>query len=218
MAWPFSRRKSAPQLPDYERAWIAFHVDQGADYGRVGFSQQNMDAYAIHLPMLVADAMLCNFGDMPGDGMSLLHAIAELADEKVEQAKSATNQDELTALRLASRVRDWAPDEFSDDVFDVHCEVDISDELERITVMTPFSPPEAATPEVCRELTWIAWDWVAQGSGLHPGRAALAAESLSLLAGVVLETGGLPSALDRGIAPWIAMVRFNEKMHESEGR
>jgi hypothetical protein len=170
-----------------------------------------MDAFATWLPMLVADAMLCHFGDMPEDGLSLLNDISVFADEKFEQAtRAASNQDENTTLRLATRARDWMPTEFSDDAFQVHCEVDLWEEQERIKVMTPFTPPEAATPEACRELIWITWDWVADGSGLHPDRAAMSAQHLQMFAAVIEGAGVLPNAHDRGYAPLIVMEQAGE--------
>jgi hypothetical protein len=218
VAWPFSRHQVGPQTPDYERIWIAFHVDRGARYARVGFSQQNMDAFASWLPMLVADAMLCNFGDMPEDGLLLLNDISEFADEKLEQiTRAASSQDEDNTLRLATRTRDWMPTEFSNDAFQVHCEVDLVEEQERIKVMTPFTPPEAATPEACRELIWITWDWVADGSGLHPGRAAMGAQHLRMFAEVIEGAGVLPSARDRGYAPLIVIEQAEEIANEAWG-
>jgi hypothetical protein len=68
-----------------------------------------MDAYAIWLSVFVADAMLCNFGQMPTEGLALLRHVKLFAHEKHEQIACATTQDEYNALQLASRVRDWTP-------------------------------------------------------------------------------------------------------------
>lgn len=215
MAWPFSHQ-AGPPTPDYERVWIAFQIDRGARYERVGFSQQNMDAFASWLPMLVADAMLCNFGEMPEDGLSLLNDISAFADEKLEQIAHAESiEDEFNTLRLTTRARDWMPTEFSDDAFQVHCEVDLWEERERIKLMAPFTPPEAATPEACRELVRITWDWVADGSGLHPRRAAMGAQHLRMFASVIEGAGVLPGAHDRGYAPQIVMEQAEEIANEA---
>jgi hypothetical protein len=214
VAWPFSRSQAGPPTPDYERVWIAFQVDRGARYDRVGFSQQNMDAFATWLPMLVADAMLCNFGEQPEDGLALLNDISAFADAKLEQiARATSSQHEHDTLRLATRARDWMPTEFSDDAFQVHCEVDLWEEPERIKVITPFTPSEAATPEACRELVWITWDWVADGSGLQPGRAAIGAQHLRMYASVIEGAGVLPTEHDRGYAPLIVMEQAEEIAH-----
>lgn len=184
----------------------------------MGFSQQNMDAFATWLPMLVADAMLCNFGDMPEDGLSLLNDISAFADEKLEQiTRAASNPDQSTTPRLATRARDWMPTEFSDDAFQVHCEVDLWEEQERIKVMAPFTPSEAATPEACRELIWITWDWVADGSGLHPDRAAMGARHLRMFAAVIEGAGVLPTTHDRGYAPQMVMEQAEEIANEALG-
>jgi hypothetical protein len=218
VAWPFSHHQAGPPTPDYERVWIAFRVDPHERYERVGFSQQNMDAFATWLPMLVADAMLCNFGDMPEDGLSLLNDISVFADEKLEQiARAAGDHDEVNAPRLATRTRDWMPSEFSSDTFEVHCEVDLWEEQERIKVMTPFTPPEAATPDACRELVWITWDWVVDGSGLHLGRAAMGAQHLRMFAAVIEGAGVLPGAHDRGYAPQLVMEQAEEIASEAWG-
>jgi hypothetical protein len=218
VAWPFSRHSIGPPVPDYERIWIAFHVDRGTRYDRVGFSQQNMDAFASWLPMLVADAMLCRFEDMPEDGVALLNDISAFADEKLEQIKRAASpQVADTTLRLATRARDWMPTAFSDDTFQVHCEVDLLEEQQRIKLMTPFTPSEAATPEACRELVWITWDWVADGSGLHPGRAAAGAQHLRMFAGVIEGAGVLPGAHDQGYAPLVVMEQAEEIASEAWG-
>jgi hypothetical protein len=210
VAWPFSRQPAGPPAPEYERVWIAFEVDRGADYGRVGFSQQNMDAFATWLPMLIADAMLCTFEELPEAGYALLSDISEFADARLEQVARAAGSEDDDSLRLATRTRNWMPGELSDDVFQVHCEVDLWEEQERIKVMTPFTPAEAATPEACRELVWIAWDWVAEGSGLHPSRAAMGAQHLRMFASVIEGAGVLPSACDRGYAPWVVMSQAEE--------
>jgi hypothetical protein len=216
VAWPFSQHRAGPPTPDYERIWIAFQIDPAARYERVGFSQQNMDAFATWLPMLVADAVLCDFGDMPEDGLSLLNEISAFADEKLEQiARAANDHDESNLMRLTTRVRDWMPAEFSSDAFQVHCEVDLWEEQERIKVMTPFMPPEAATPEACRELIWITWDWVVDGSGLHLGRAVMAAQHLRMFAAVIEGAGVLPNAHDRGYAPQIVMEQAEEIASEA---
>jgi hypothetical protein len=218
MPWPFSQRHAGPPTPDYERVWIAFEVDRGAGYQRVGCSHQNMDAFATWLPMLVADAMLCDLGEMPEDGLSLLRDISAFADEKLDRVRGATSiPGEYDALRLAARARDWMPIEFSHDAFQAHCEIDLWEERERIKVMTPFTPPEAASSEARRELIWIAWDWLADGSGLHPGRAAMGAEYLRMFAAVIEGAGVLPGAHDRGYAPWIVMAQADEIAREAWG-
>jgi hypothetical protein len=218
VAWPFSHHQTGPPTPDYERVWIAFHIDPDAHYERVGFSQQNMDAFATWLPMLVADAMLCDLGDTPEDGLSLLNDISAFADGKLEQiAGAAGDHTEESTPPLATRARDWMPAEFSDNAFQVHCEVDLWEEQERIKVMTPFTPPEAATPEACRELVWITWDWVVDGSGLHLGRAAMAAQHLRMFAAVIEGAGVLPAAHDRGYAPQIVMEQAEEIASEAWG-
>ncbi len=170
-----------------------------------------MDAFATWLPMLVADAMLCSFEEQPEDGLALLNDVSAFADAKLEQITRATSrQDEHDTLRLATRARDWMPTEFSDDAFQVHCEVDLWEERERIKVITPFTPPEAATPEACRELVWITWDWVADGSGLQPVHAAMGAQHLRMFASVIEGAGVLPSEHDRGYAPLIVMEQAEE--------
>lgn len=216
MAWLFTRTDAgSPPTPDYERIWIAFQADRGSGYERVGFSQQNMDAFATWLPMLVADAMLCNLAEMPEEGLALLREISAFADAKLDQiAKATRNANDGNALRLATRTRDWMPAQVSDDVFHVHCEIDLWEEQERIKVMTSFTPEEAATPEACRELFWIAWDWVAEGSDLHPRRAAASAEHLRMFAGIIEGAGVLPSAHDRGYAPWIVLEQAEEIRRE----
>jgi hypothetical protein len=211
VAWPFSRPQSGPPTPDYERVWIAFQIDRGAGYDRVGFSQQNMDAFAAWLPMLVADAMLCHFEEQPEEGLALLNDVSAFADAKLEQITRASKRHETP--HLATRERDWMPTEFSDDAFQVHCEVDLWEERERIKVITPFTPPEAATTEACRELVWITWDWLADGSGLEPGRAALGAQHLRMFASVIEGVGMLPSEHDRGYAPLIVMEQAEEMAH-----
>src|SRR3954467_15511687 len=119
MPWPFSRRNKLPQRPDTERVWIDFQIDRGAGYDRIQYRHQNMDAMAMWLPMLVADAMLCNFDGMPSDGSALLRDIEACAAGTRDRVGVATNQDEFNALRLASRPRNWAPMELSDDAFGV---------------------------------------------------------------------------------------------------
>jgi hypothetical protein len=206
----------SPPRPDQERVWIAFQVDRGAHYERVGFSQQNMDAFASWLPVLVADAMLCNFGEMPEDGLSLVNDISAFADAKLEQiAHAETIEDEFDTLRLATRARDWMPTEFSGDTFQVHCEVDLWEERARVKVMAPFTPPEAATPEACRELVWITWDWLAHGGGLHPRRAAMGAEYLRMFASFIEGAGVLPGERDRGYVPQIVMEQAEEIANEA---
>jgi hypothetical protein len=112
-----------------------------------------MDAFATWLPMLVADAMLCNLGEQPEEGLALLNDVSAFADAKLEQITRATSShDEHDTLPLATRARDWTPSEFSNDAFQVHFEVDLWEEPERIKIITPFTPAEAATAEACREL------------------------------------------------------------------
>jgi hypothetical protein len=170
-----------------------------------------MDAFAAWLPMLVADAMLCSFGEQPEDGLAPLNDVSAFADAKLEQITRATSiQEEHDTLLLATRERDWTPSEFSDDAFQVHCEVDLWEEQERIKVVTPFTPAEAASPEACRELIWITWDWVADGSGLQPERAATGAQHLRMFAAVIEGAGVLPSEHDRGYAPLVVMQQAQE--------
>ena len=179
----FSRAPAGPvTTPEYERVWIAFAVDRGARSERIGFSQQNMDAFAAWLPMLVADSVLCGFGELPEDGLRLLNDVSAFADDALERiARAADGREQLGRAGLATRARDWSPAELSPDAFQVHCEIDLWEEEERIKVNMAFTPPEAATPQACRELVWIAWDWVADGSGLHPSRAAAAAAAPPLV-------------------------------------
>jgi hypothetical protein len=198
--------------------WIAFEVDRGAQYARVGFSQQNMDAFAAWLPMLVTDAVLCGFGDMPEDGLQLLNDVSAFADETLERIEQAARgRERLGELGLATRARDWlpaVPAELSSDAFRVHCEIDLWEEEERIKVITSFTPPEAATPQANRELIWIAWDWVAEGGGLHPSSATTAAQHLRSFAAVIEGAGVLPSAHDRGYAPLVVMEQAEEARDE----
>lgn len=201
--------------PEYERVWIAFAVDRGARSERIGFSQQNMDAFAAWLPMLVADSVLCGFGELPEDGVRLLHDVSAFADDALERiARAADGREPLGELGLATRARDWSPAELSPDAFQVHCEIDLWEEEERIKVNMAFTPPEAATTQASRELVWIAWDWVADGSGLHPSRAAAAAEHLRSFAAVIEGAGVLPSGNDRGYAPLVVMQQAEEAREE----
>lgn len=198
-----------PASAERERVWIAFDIDRGARYNRVQFTHVPlMEDMAIWLPMLVADAMVCNFGEMPKEARKLLREISKFAADKLRRSRRAKNQTDFDALRMASRKREWNPTELSDNAFNVVCEVDMSAELERIKVMTPFAPPEAAMPEECRELIWLAYDWVADGSGLHPGRALMAADYLTMYAAMVQEYPELPGWHDRGIVPWILMEQL----------
>jgi hypothetical protein len=214
----FSRASTGPAAtPEYERVWIAFEVDRGASYERVGFSQQNMDAFATWLPMLVADAALCGFGDMPEDGLLLVNAVSAFADEMLERIeRTASGREQLGELGLATRARDWLPAEYSSDAFRVHCEIDLWEE-ERIKALTSFTPPDAATPEACRELIWVAWDWIADGGGLHPSSAALGAQHLRSFAAVIQGAGVLPSAHDRGYAPLVVLEQAQETANEARG-
>jgi hypothetical protein len=207
----FSRHPVGPATtPEYERVWIRFDVDRAAHYERVGFSQQNMDAFAAWLPMLVADAALCDLGDMPEDGLLLLNAVSAFADERLERLAQAASGTRQRDGRLAMRAREWLPPELSGDAFQVHCEIDLWEERERIKVMTAFTPPEAATPQACLELIWIAWDWVADGGGLHPATAGVAAQHLRSYAAVIEGAGVLPGADNQGYAPLVVIQQAEE--------
>jgi hypothetical protein len=69
---------------------------------------------------------------------------------------------------------------------------------------------KAATPEACRELVWITWDSVADGSGPQPGRAGMGAQHLRMFASIIEGAGVLPSEHDRGYAPLIVMQQAEE--------